>query len=135
MTRQRTRRSDDLIRTGTIALNTNAIHGISQTSKQAPEEQQRHGVVVSRNPPVEIAEHLLVDEIEPEEPVHVSRRRHGAAGVSLRRIGNPCRDMPGHRNHQEDQQAGKGMPAPQVPQVPIEQQEDDDNAAAGRRFR
>ena len=30
----RTRRSDDLIRTGTMALNTKAIHGISQTASK-----------------------------------------------------------------------------------------------------
>ena len=40
--------------------------------QQAPEEQQRNGVVVPRNPPVEIAEDLLVDEIEPKETVHLA---------------------------------------------------------------
>ena len=48
--------------------------------------------------------------------------------VALRRVGNPCRDMPGHRNRQEDQQAGERMPAPQMAQVPVEQQKDEDNA-------
>ena len=36
--------------------------------------------------------------------------------------------MPGQRNDQEDQQARTRVPAPQVPHVPIEQQENKDNA-------
>ncbi len=95
-------------------------------SKQAPEQHERDGVVVPRNPPVEIAEHLFIDEIKPEEPVHVAGCGNGP-GVSLRWIGNACCNMPRQRDQQEDQQAGKRVPAPQVAQIPIEQQEDDDN--------
>src|ERR1700733_6645140 len=86
--------------------------------EQAPEQQQRHGVVISRNPAVEIAEHLLIHEIKPEEPAH----------LPLRGIGDTRRDMPRQCNGQKHQDAGNRVPAPQVAQVAIEQQKNKDDA-------
>ncbi len=70
---------------------------------------------------------MFVDEIKPEKPMHVAGRRHGAASVPLRRIGYACCNMPRQRDQQEDEHAGKRMPAPQLAHIPIEPQENDDN--------
>ena len=71
---------------------------------EAPEEPQRDGVVVARNAEVEVAQKLLVDEVEPEPAVDVALRRQWhregtvreseAAGMALRGVRQRDEDVP-----------------------------------------
>ena len=78
---------------------------------EAPEEVERDGVVVAGDAQVEIAEELLVDEVEPEPAVDVSLggkrdeevavREGEAAGKALRRVRQRGEDVPGRDDGDE----------------------------------
>ena len=79
---------------------------------EAPEEPQRDGVVVARNAEVEVAQKLLVDEVEPGPAVDVALRRQWhregtmrvseACGMALRGVRQRDEDVPGRGDGEED---------------------------------
>ena len=70
-----------------MALNTNADHGISHTRHKSPEEPERHSVVVAGHAQIQVAQHLLVDEVEPRPAVDVAvgGQRHVPVAAPRRR--------------------------------------------------
>ena len=96
---------------GSSAWNTKAIARHQPDHQQTPEEPQGHRIVVPRDSSIQIAEHLLIDEVEPKEPVH----------LPLRWISDTGRDMPGRRDAQKNQEARKRVPSSQVADIPVEQ--------------
>ena len=83
---------------------------------EAPEEPEGGGVVVVGDAEVEVAEEVLVHEVEPEpavdvavggegdEPVAVKRRWKGG-GVALRGVGEAGEDVPGGGDREEDERS------------------------------
>ncbi len=81
---------------------------------QSPEQHQRNRVVVMRHTQIQIPQHVLVHEVEPEPPAHIPVRRQRnlpvpmhkmeRRRVPLRRIRQPGQHMPRRRNHEEHQQ-------------------------------
>jgi len=82
---------------------------------EAPEEKERDGVVVARDTEVEVAEEVLVDEVEPEPAVDVAvgGKRNGpvavgegeVAGMALGWVRNGDKDVPGCGDEKEDDDA------------------------------
>jgi len=81
---------------------------------EAPEEPEWGGVIVVRDAEVEIAEEVLVHEIEPEPAVYVAVGWEGDLPVvvhelersrmALGRVGEPREDVPGCGDGEEDEE-------------------------------
>ncbi len=93
---------------------------------KAVEEEDGDGVVVAGDAEVEVAEEVLVDEVEPcpavdvavggegDEPMAVQEVSKGVdegdgGGVALRGVGAGDEDVPGHGEVEEDGEAGDGV--------------------------
>ena len=86
---------------------------------QAPEEGKGHGGVVAGDAEVEVAEELLVDEIEPgpavdvvvggkgDRPVALGKGK--LARVALGGVGESDEDVPGGGDPKEGERGGEGM--------------------------
>jgi hypothetical protein len=85
---------------------------LRQGVAQAPEEPQRRGVVVVRHAQVQVAQQVLVHEVEPEPAAHVAvgRQRHlpvtvdevEGNRVALRGVGEAGEDVPRRGDDEED---------------------------------
>ena len=79
---------------------------------EPPEEPERNGVVVAWDAEVEVAQKMLVDEVEPEPAVDVALGRQWyeevavregeSAGMALRRVRQRDQDVPGCGDGEED---------------------------------
>ena len=93
--------------------------GHDPDEEESPEEVERDGVVVAGDAEVEIAEEMLVDEVEPgpavdvtvggERDLPVSVLEGEAAGMALRGVGARYEDVPRCGDGEEDESAGDGM--------------------------
>ena len=94
--------------------------------KQAPREkpdkmrepvnQERHLVVVVREPPAEETQKVFVDEIEVPEAVNVSGRGVIADGMALVGVRQSAQDVPRSGDRQKEQHAGDWLQfAPAAP--------------------
>src|SRR5215471_5836679 len=67
---------------------------------KSPEQKTWHGIVVPWIATVQEAQDLLVDEVEPEEPV-IRARLAVHREVKNRRVADGCEYVPGQRDCQE----------------------------------
>ena len=72
---------------------------------QAPVEDKGEFVVVDGITPAKKAQHLLVDEVEIEESVHVARGGNVAHGVACAGIAQSGEDVPWRGDGKEEQNA------------------------------
>ena len=82
---------------------------------KTPEQRGRQLVVVVREALSEKAQNMLVDEIEVEESVNVSRRRNVADRMSMIRIAQPGENMPRRCDRKKQKTAGKDAEFPPAP--------------------
>ena len=93
--------------------------GHEPDEEESPEEVEGDGVVVAGDAEVEVAEEVLVDEVEPEPAVDVAVGGEGdvpvavgegeAAGMALGGVGEGDEDVPGGGDGEEDDGAGEGV--------------------------
>ncbi len=84
---------------------------------QAPIENKGKFVVVNGITPAQKAQHLLVDEVEIKEAVHVARAGNVAHGVTCTGIAQSGKDVPRRGDGKEEQNAGEQ--AELTPAAPI----------------
>ena len=90
--------------------------GEEPDEEESPEEIEGDGVVVVGDAEIEIAEKVLVDEVEPEPAVDVGvggiwdrpvvMGEGEAAGMALGGVGQGDEDVPGGGDYEEDYGAG-----------------------------
>ena len=93
--------------------------GHEPDEEESPEEIEGDGVVVAGDAEVEVAEELLVDEVEPEPAVDVAVGGEGdvpvavgegeVAGMALGGVGEGDEDVPRCGDGEEDDGAGDGV--------------------------
>ena len=102
------------LRQGTVAraLEEIGAPGHEPDEEESPEEEEGDGVVVAGDAEVEVAEEMLVDEVEPEPAVDVAVGGEGdlpvvvgegeVAGMALGGVGEGDEDVPGGGDDEED---------------------------------
>ncbi len=70
-----------------------------------PVRVTRHFVVVVRVALVQEAEHVFIDEVEVEEPVHIAQGGMVAHWVSLVGVGESAQNVPRRCDEQEEQRS------------------------------
>ena len=93
--------------------------GHEPDEEESPEEIEGDGVVVAGDAEVEVAEEVLVDEVEPEPAVDVAVGgkwdlpvavgEGEVAGMALGGVGEGDEDVPGGGDGEEDNGAGDRM--------------------------
>ena len=115
------RRADDGLPGGDAGDGVEEVGGPGHDpdEEQSPEEIEGDGVVVAGDAEVEIAEEVLVDEVEPGPAVDVAVGGEGdlpvavgegeVAGIALGGVGSGYEDVPGGSYGEEDCGAGDGV--------------------------
>ena len=99
---------------------------------EQPEVKPRHGVVVARIAQVQEPQHVLVDEVEPEEAAVVARLA-AQSEIEVGRIAKRGQHVPGRGNHREDQSPRHGAQA--LPGAAGEQLAGEEQVQEARRRR
>ncbi len=109
------------LRQGTVAQGAEeeGAPGHEPDEDESPEEEEGDGVVVAGDAEVEVAEEVLVDEVEPEPAVDVAVGWEGdgpvavregeVAGMTLGGVGEGDEDVPRGGDEEEDDDAGDGV--------------------------